>query len=297
MANKLSYYQANNHLVVRDKKTALDVFQRYDITGEIIELDLLEQDAIDRLLEGVRPAIVFNLIGYGIDRSERDEKCAYQINAELVGKLCTAVAKYRDTSWSRQNLVHVGSALEYGAIGGDLSEELIPNPTTTYGKSKLMGTQLISEYGDKLKLKAITARLFTVYGPGEHPGRLLPSLVSQASSGDELKLTAGNQQRDFTYVEDVVEGLIRLGTVDNIPWSVLNLATGELHSVREFIKIAAVVLNIANDKLVFGALPTRNEEMEHDPVNIGRLRSILKWSPETNIHDGILKTMLFEKRM
>ena len=81
-------------------------------------------------------------------------------------------------------------------------------------------------------MRAVTARLFTVYGPGEHCGRLLPSLIEAARAEKPLELTAGTQLRDLTYVEDVAEGLLRLGLAQAEPGSVVNLATGHLTMVR-----------------------------------------------------------------
>jgi dTDP-glucose 4,6-dehydratase len=140
----------------------------------------------------------------------------------------------------------------------------------------------------------LTARLFTVYGPGEHSGRLLPSLLETAMSGNPLKLTAGSQQRDFTYVEDVAEGLLRLGLCQAKPGEIVNLATGKLTSVRHFAETAARILQIPSQALNFGQLPTRTEEMAHSEVSVERMRHLIGWVPTTEIAKGIRKTLEFE---
>jgi nucleoside-diphosphate-sugar epimerase len=170
-----------------------------------------------------------------------------------------------------------------------LREDGATQPTTVYGKSKLRGTQAVEECCPALGLRGLTARLFTVYGPGEHAGRLLPSLLEASRSRQPLDLTAGIQRRDFTYVEDVADGLLRLGlTTDVKPGVVVNLATGELVSVRNFIELAASILDIPRANLRFGAISTRLEEMEHDVISIERLRGLLAgWTPPTGIEEGI----------
>ena len=120
-------------------------------------------------------------------------------------------------------------------------------------------------------LQALVARLFTVYGPGEHEGRLLPTLLNAARTGQPAELTNGLQQRDFIYVEDVAEGLLRLGLSCGTPGEVVNLATGHLTTVRECAETAARVLSLSAERLRFGTLPTRAEEMQHDPVTLDRL--------------------------
>ena len=295
VAREICQTGARPYLVVRDVKSTERIFSDYGINGEIIETDLRQFDNAAKLMAKIKPDVVFNLAGYGVDRSERNEEMAYRINAYLVETVCKTMAMNPKPGWLGQNIVHVGSALEYGEIAGNLAEDSDVNPTTLYGKSKLMGTNLLSQFSRKLGVKGITARLFTVYGPGEHDGRLLPSLLNASSDGQVLPLTAGTQQRDFTYVEDVAEGLLRLAASSSQLGEVVNLATGRLMTVRRFVETAASVLNIPENKLQFGAIPTRAEEMQHNPVTVDRLRRLIGWTPPTEIAEGVQRTMLFER--
>ncbi len=280
--------------MVRDVEVAKQVFSRYEINGEIVRADLQQLVSVGEIITKIRPDVVFNLAGYGVDRLERDDATAYRINTDLIEVICRAMAGTKN-SWKYQQLVHAGSALEYGAISGNLAEDSICNPTTLYGKSKLMGTSLLSQHCRKLGVKGITARLFTVYGPGEHEGRLLPSLLQASSNDQPLPLTLGTQKRDFTYVEDVAEGLVRLSTAESQPGEVVNLATGRLATVRGFVGTAATILNIPEDKLQFGAIQTRSEEMQHDPVSVDRLRRLVDWTPTIEIAEGIQRAKSFEQ--
>ncbi len=284
-------------LVVRDEKAAERVFADYEIEGEVIRADLRRLDSVAEIIGKIKPDVVFNLAGYGVDRSERDEAMAYRINAELVETICKAMAANRNSNWPGQQIVHVGSALEYGEIGGNLAEDSSVNPTTLYGKSKLMGTNLLTRCCREFGISGITARLFTVYGAGEHDGRLLPSLLKAATDGQPLQLTAGEQKRDFTYVEDVAEGLLRLAACKSQAGEIVNLATGRLTAVRGFIETAASILNIPENKLQFGAIPTRAEEMQHDPVTVDRLRGLIDWTPPTDIAEGIQQTVKQARRL
>ncbi len=293
VARALNLQGANLFLLVRDPAVAEGLFPKYGIKGEICASDLADLERVKKEIEAIQPQVILNLAGYGIDRSERDEAQSYRINAELVAALCEALAGFPAENWHGQRLVHVGSALEYGEIHGNLNENSAPFPTTLYGKSKLAGTLKLSACCQALGLPGITARLFTVYGPGEHPTRLLPSLLQAATDGEDLPLTAGEQERDFTYVEDVAEGLLRLGAARSKPGDIVNLATGVLTSVKSFVLSAAEVLGIPSGRLKFGALPSRMEEMEHEPVSIEKLRKILGWKPETTIPLGIRKTSSF----
>ncbi|MCA9968863.1 MAG: NAD-dependent epimerase/dehydratase [Anaerolineales bacterium] len=295
VARYLSAAGAALLLPVRDPAAARTIFARHAVAGQIVPLDLRQPAALTRLLHDARPALVFNLAGYGVDRGERDEATAHAINTALLETLGTAMAAAGAPGWGGQRIVHVGSALEYGEIGGDLNEASVPNATTLYGRTKLAGTRALAAAARAHGLRAVTARLFTIYGPGEHPGRLLPALLETARTRQPLPLTAGAQLRDFTYVEDVADGLLRLGVLETaVADSVVNLATGRLTAVRRFVEIAADTLRIPPHLLQFGALPTRREEMAHDDVAIGRLRQHLNWRPATDIAAGVARTQAFD---
>lgn len=290
VARWLTLGGATVHLAVRNRTTAERLCGEYDIRATIHEIDLTAVGAAAALVRKLRPDVIFNLAGYGVDRHERDEALAYRINDALVAELADAAAAARNPAWKGTSLIHVGSALEYGESGGDLAESTEPHPTTLYGQSKLAGTRRLSEAAQRLNLPAVTARLFTVYGPGEHEGRLLPTLLEAASHRDPIPLTAGTQLRDFTFVEDVAEGLLRLGGARCAPGEVVNLATGRLTSVREFVENAAWILGIDALRLRFGALPQRGEEMNHAPVSVDRLKSCVGWVPAISMQEGISRS-------
>lgn len=278
---------ADLHLAVRDAGGAAG---EDGVNAALHEVDLARPGAAGELVGAVRPALTFNLAGYGVDPGEADPHLAWRVNSDLVAELARACATRFDPSWQGQQLVHVGSAAEYGSAGGDLAEDAAPSPTTLYGRSKLGGTGDLLAASRSGALRGVTARLFTVYGPGERSGRLLPVLLAAARAGSEVSLTEGTQRRDFTYVEDVAEGLLRLGVVRQDRLGTVNLATGKLESVRRFAERAAAVLKLPAERLRFGVLPTRPDEMQHDPVSLQRLSSLCGWIPETSIEAGVRRT-------
>jgi nucleoside-diphosphate-sugar epimerase len=212
----------------------------------------------------------------------------------LPAMLGAAIARHNPT-WPGARLVHVGSGIEYGRSACELRESSIPtSPDTLYASTKLAGTVALERFCGEQKFSAVTARLFTVYGPGEHPGRLLPSLLDAARRGTELLLTDGRQQRDFTYVGDVAEGLLRLGAAHHYPANaIVNLATGRMASVRQFAETAADLLGIPRSRLKFDALPTRFDEMNYSGVSVERLRALTGWTPVIDIVRGITATAGF----
>jgi UDP-glucose 4-epimerase len=293
VARSLNDHGADVTLVVRSKARALPVFRRMQIEGHVKEADLRDRTAVETLYRETRPAITFNLIAYGVKADQTDPGEARLTNTSLVEWIADAAAGARDDGWPGAVLVHTGSALEYGRIAGNLAETSDMQPMDLYGTSKLAGTRALAQAATRLAFPAVTARLFMVYGPGEPAPRLLPSLMRAAGSDEVLPLTAGTQRRDFTYVQDVAEGLLRLGTVSGLSGEAINLATGRICTVREFVEIAARVLEIEPDRLAFGKRPTPTWEMSHDAVNVGRLHALTGWTPAILPEEGIRRTCAF----
>lgn len=274
--------------LVRDPVAARPNLEAEAPGAKIVGFDLLDEARVEECLTLFRPAILFNLAGYGVDRQERDPDLALRLNVEAVRMLARVLAKARDRHFDGTAFVHVGSALEYGRARGDLSETTTPLPFETYGRTKLAGTLGLESEAKGLGLPASTARLFTVFGPGEHPGRLLPTLLEGRRGDAVIPLSEGLQRRDFTAVDDVAEGLLRLGlTHPGATGAAINLATGTLTTVRAFAERAAKVLGIDSERLGFGRIPVRAEEMEHDAVSIARLRSLTGWAPSLSIEEGV----------
>lgn len=292
VARLLSHAGSDLVLVSRNPRAIRKVLEQLEIDAEALAADLGDQAAVNALIRRVRPAVIFHLAGYGVKPGETDEREARRVNALAVRFIADAVARWGSPEWAGPQLLHAGSAQEYGLSGGKLDEDGPAVPTTTYGKTKLEGTVLLMGQGEHPSLRALAARLFTVYGPGEQTGRLLPSLLRAAQTGELMTLTPGNQRRDFTYVGDVAEGFLRLGVCNEPGRTIVNLATGRLTSVREFVQTAAPIVGVPPERLRFGALPTRADEMEHDPVSLVRLRQLTAgWQPATSIGDGVRATL------
>ena len=257
-----------------------------------VQVDITNRAGADEAVRAARPAVVFNLAGYGVDPSERDGRLADEINSQFVTRLADACARYGADNGAAVRLVHVGSALEYGRVESVVTEEQAPQPTTLYGRTKLAGTEALRARCARGDLRGVVARLFTVYGPGEHPSRLLPTLVAASRTGASIPLTAGEHPRDFAYVGDVADFLVRLARAPFTSGDIVHVATGVATPVRTFVETAARHLRIAAERLNFGALPTRDDETMHPGVSVSRLVSLVGGSPSPDLDLGVTRALL-----
>ena len=188
-----------------------------------------------------------------------------------------------------RRVVTVGSAAEYVASGAPCHEQsTICAPATLYGACKhalnLGTSRLVGENATHAH-----ARLFQVFGPGEDSRRLVPAVLHHLRGGTPLPCTAGEQLRDFVFVEHVAQALVAL-VLGKVVGAV-NIASGKPTTVRNFATRLATVAGADAKLLQFGALPTPAHEQPVLTARVERLRNELLISETAAVEYGIRKTV------
>ena len=287
---RLNQLGADVHASARRMASIEAAMSAHKLSATPLPADLDDPGILVAAIARIRPVILINAAGYGVAPGERDPETAHRINTVLPQRLAETVATTRPGStWRGQAMVHIGSGFEYGSVPGPVLEDTPAHPQNLYAETKLHGTEAVTQIQGKTFAPIVVARVFTVYGPGEHPHRLLPSLLRAAITNTPVDLTAGLQERDFTYVDDVAEGLLRLGATRAAP-AVLNLASGRNTSIRRFAEAALKVVHAPPEIANFGAIPSRTDEVLQGAVSVARLVDALGWHPATTITEGIRLT-------
>jgi UDP-glucuronate decarboxylase len=166
-----------------------------------------------------------------------------------------------------------------------------------YDEGKRCAETLFFDYHRQHKLKIKLARIFNTYGPRmhQHDGRVVSNFIIQALKGENITVYGdGSQTRSFCYIDDMIDGLIRLmNTPDNITGPV-NLGNPSEISILE---LAERILKITHSrsKIVFKPLP------QDDPVrrcpDIRLAKKILKWRPRVSLDEGLEKTAVYFKKV
>lgn len=240
----------------------------------------------DALAERDFDAVV-NLAAYGVHPGSRDSADMQTVNVDLPASL-VRLAHTRSAV-----VVATGSCSEYlPTVEGIKIAEAAPfDATRLYAASKAAGGLLAMATASQLSVPLRYLRLFNVYGPGEGPHRLLPSLVSARQGSARVALSDGHQVRDFLHLDDVVAAivaaLIRLASGTSSGVAALNVCTGQGSSVRDFASITAKALGMSPDRLGFGDIPRRPDDapwIVGDPTRIG---ADLGWSATYSLGPGI----------
>jgi nucleoside-diphosphate-sugar epimerase len=170
-----------------------------------------------------------------------------------------------------------------------MSERQAPAPDDPYGASKLAGAALVGASG----AEAVHLRLFSVYGPGEDPARLVPSLVDAALAGRTLELSPGEQVRDFVHVEDVVDAILAAAFAPELTEPVLNVGTGVQTTVRDVAALVARAAGVDGSCFRFGAKPYRDASRERFSwrADTSLTEQTLGWRARRTLEEGIADTV------
>lgn len=211
--------------------------------------DLRDTQTVQIELANLRPDVIFHLAAQLPGRGANDWTLVADEQA-MVGNLVYAMPNHC-------RFIYSGSMAEYGR-SGVLSETDACHPDTAYGSAKLAGTTLSLALRSQLGLDIHVARLFGVYGPGEAPSRLFPSLISALMARRPCQLSDGLQIRDFLHVDDVCRLLCCLAEVEaSSAIGMVNLGTGVGVRVKDACLAIAASLDVSPDLLCFGAVPRR----------------------------------------
>ena len=252
------------------------------------QLDVGNIAQVDSLVKGFAPQFVFHLASDGVNKPVPHEQLR-RSNVDGTHNLVRVLARLDIPP----RVVLLGSCVEYATKSGRISETDSIDPYSDYGRTKVEAANLARQEGAGLAQSWV--RLFNVYGPNDTSQRLLPHIVRQCRLGLPVETTGGEQLRDFTHVEDVAEGLMRLAL--SLPhrasWEVYNLGTGNAIRLRDFINEAAQALleHGFTPDIRFGVKPYRpGEPMEYLP-DISKLRASLGWTPSPPIGLGMRSTV------
>ncbi len=187
-------------------------------------------------------------------------------------------------------MVYTSSCFVYGLRQTPANRTATLAPVSPYAASKAAAETWLAALGRRFQMPVAYARLFHVYGPGEHPQRLIPYVLSGLHTGKQLELTTGHQQRDFLYVADAVDGLLHLGTnIADHAGTAVNLGTGRATSVRELVATAKALFTTPGDA-VFGARPDRPDSLPFLVADAAETEALLGWRAQTSLEKGLAAT-------
>ena len=245
----------NDYYDVRLKEERLAELRRLDSDGrfEFVRGDIADRQLIDRLFADHRPAVVVNLAAQAGVRYSITNPDAY-IQSNLIGFYNILEAcrhSYDDGQTGVEHLVYASSSSVYGSNKKVpySTDDRVDNPVSLYAATKKSNELLAHAYSKLYDIPSTGLRFFTVYGPAGRPDMAYFGFTDKLVRGETIKIfNYGNCRRDFTYVDDIVEGVVRImqgapekrrgdDGLPEPPYAVYNIGNSSPENLLDFVQI------------------------------------------------------------
>ncbi len=235
-------------------------------------------------LEGVRQ--MYHLAGQpGVRQSWGSEFEAYtHANISATQKLLELARTLPDL----ERLVYSSSSSIYGdAESFPTVESALPKPVSPYGATKLAAEHLCGVYAANFGLPVTSLRYFTVYGPKQRPDMAFTRFLLAAATGGTIDIYgSGEQVRDFTFVDDVVEANLLAASTNTAPGAIFNVAGGSNTSVND---VLSTITQISGRELSVRYLPPVNGDVRRTGGDTHLIRDELGWAPSVDLAEGLTR--------
>lgn len=267
-----------------------------------VRADLADQLAVDNVFECHKPWGVVNLAAQAGVRYSMENPRAY-IDSNLVG-FGNILESCR--SYEVKHLVYASSSSVYGANESMpfSIHDNVDHPLSLYAATKKSNELMAHAYSNLYGIPTTGLRFFTVYGPWGRPDMALFKFTKAILDGDKIQVfNYGKHRRDFTYIDDIVEGIIRVLDVPappNVdwsganpdsgssfaPWRVYNIGNNNPVELLTFIK---AIEKAVGKSAVMELLPLQPGDVPDTYADVDSLVDEFNYKPETSIEDGIGK--------
>lgn len=244
------------------------------------DCDLLDPAAAPPLLNELRPEVLLHLAWYA-------EPGAFWSSEENIGWVEASLRLLRAfAAAGGRRAVIAGTCAEYDWSYPRLSERDTPlAPSTLYGECKHALHRMAERWG---RLSVAWGRVFFLYGPGEHPARLVSSVASALARGEPAPCSSGEQVRDFLHVADVGRAFAALAA--SAVEGPVNVGSGERVSVRDVVTRLGELAG-RPELVELGALPKRPDEPPELVADVRRLRDEVGFRPSLTLEEGLRGTL------
>ena len=288
------------------------VEEKGSVQWTFIQGDLADKELVDGIFEKYHPDIVVNLAAQAGVRYSIENPDAY-IQSNLIGFYNILEAcrhSYNDGKPGVQHLVYASSSSVYG---GNTkvpfsTDDKVDNPVSLYAATKKSNELIAHAYAKLYNIPCTGLRFFTVYGPAGRPDMAYFGFTNKLRAGEDIQIfNYGNCQRDFTYVDDIVEGIWRVmqrapervvGS-DGLPvppYALYNIGGGRPESLMDFVRILSEELvraGVLPEDYDFDAhmklVPMQPGDVPVTYADTTALERDFGYRPETDLRTGLRK--------
>ena len=254
---------------------------------EVVLGDIRDQDTVINALTGVD--IVFHLAALIAIPYSYQAPLSY-VRTNVEGTLNVLQAAQRAES---EVVVHTSTSEVYGTARTVPIDENHPlQGQSPYSASKIGADKIAESFHLSFGLPVVTVRPFNTFGPRQSARAVIPTIITQALNGPEIRLGNLEPTRDLNFVADTVEGFIKAAETPKAIGETINLGSGREISIRD---LAALILKLMNRDIPIGLEGARvrpeNSEVDRLCADSRKGQAILGWTPKYSLEDGLAATI------
>ena len=192
------------------------------------------------------------------------------------------------------SFVQIGSSLEYGISSSPQKENIKCNLNTIksiYGKAKLLSSRHMIELFKKKNFPSTVLRLYLVYGPRQDANRFLPITILGCIKNKQFPCSKGDQLRDFVYVDDAVEAIIKSLTNKNSRGQIINIGSGKPRRIKSVIEKVKKISKGGYPQ--YGTFKLRKFEISKLYPNVEKARNKINWRSKILFEKGLKSTIQY----
>ncbi len=170
-------------------------------------------------------------------------------------------------------------------------------PRACYDEGKRCAETLFFDYHRQHKLEIKVVRIFNTYGPNMHPndGRVVSNFIVQALQNKDITIYGkGNQTRSFQYVDDLVEGMVRMMNSPAAFTGPVNIGNPGEFTIKQLAEKVLKLIPESKSKLIYKPLPQDDPKQRQPDIRLAKAK--LGWAPKVKLEDGLLKTIAYFRR-
>jgi len=251
----------------------------------VVNADIADADAVQAIChDGKFQTVVHLAARAGVRPSIQHPRLYLQTNISGTYNLLEAA---QQTSVDR--FIFASSSSVYGLAKEVPFREDMPllQTLSPYAATKLAGEQLCGNFTNLYGLRTICLRFFTVYGPGQRPDLAIHKFTDSIYRGKPIpKFGDGSTRRDYTYVDDIIDGVLGAFAYQGDLFDIFNLGENETTTLNELI---AAIESALGRTAVIEQLPEQKGDMPRTCADISKARHLLGYDPQTPISVGIPK--------
>jgi len=185
--------------------------------------------------------------------------------------------------------IQMGSSIEYGNVKSPQKENAKCNPKSVYGQAKLLSSIHLIDLFKKQKFPSTILRLYQAYGPRQDLNRFIPIIISSCIKNKKFPCSKGNQLRDFLYIDDVVDAILKSLTNKNARGQIINLGSGKPRIIKNIIEYIKKILK--GGYPLFGKIKLRKDEIFKVYPDINKAKNKINWRPKISFQKGLKVTI------